>query len=44
MRKLRRSVAQFRMSKSQYVKFNKPGADGRSFFAKHWREACGLDK
>ncbi len=39
MRKLRRSVARFNMSKRGIDHINRPsGKDHRSYFAKHWRE------
>lgn len=38
MRKLRRSVARHTMKREGYVHLNKKGGDGRSIFAKRWRQ------
>lgn len=39
MRKLRRSVAWFNMTRRGIQGFNKPSEkDHRSYFSKHWRE------
>lgn len=38
MRKLKRSVARHNMKAAGYTQLNKKGADGRSKFAKLWRQ------
>lgn len=38
MRKLKRALARRNMEKQGFGRFNKKHSDGRSYFAKHWRE------
>jgi len=38
MRKLLRSIAKANLKRAEYIRFNKKGSDGRSFFSRHWRE------
>lgn len=37
MRKLLRSVARHNMLRAGFTRLNKKGADGKSSFARHWR-------
>lgn len=37
MRKLMRSVARHNMKRAGYQHMNRKGADGKSYFARHWR-------
>ena len=38
MRKLMRSVARHNMKQAGYTRLNKKGADGKSAFAKFWKQ------
>lgn len=41
MRKLKRAIARQRMLREGYYHLNRKQSDGRSPFAKHWREYVG---
>lgn len=38
MRKLKRSIARSILLRAGFTRLNKKGADGKSAFARHWRQ------